>query len=75
MERREGVDQGGVRMKCEECGADLQVAHSQYKSEAGSTEVFVELTMVCVNPKCSNYCGPNLNEPLKVAATVRNKVN
>jgi hypothetical protein len=31
--------------------------------------------MVCVNPKCGNYSGPDLNNPLKVAAVVRNKVN
>ena len=62
-------------MECPECNSPLQVAHSQYKSDEGSTDVFVELTMVCINPKCSNYCGPNLNEPLKVAAVVKNKVN
>lgn len=62
-------------MNCEECKAPLQISHSEYKSDQGSTEVYCELTMVCVNPKCSLYCGPNLNEPLKVAATVKNKVN
>jgi hypothetical protein len=51
------------------------VGNSQYKSDEGSTEVYVELMMVCVNPKCGTYAGPNLNEPLKVAAVVRNKVN
>jgi len=61
--------------KCPECNNPLNIAHSEFKSEAGSTEVYSELTMVCINPKCGNYCGPNLNEPLKVAETVRNKVN
>jgi hypothetical protein len=51
------------------------VANSKFESEQGSTDVYSVLTMVCVNPKCSNYCGPNLNEPLKVAQVVRNKVN
>lgn len=62
-------------MQCSECGAPLQVANSKYESAEGSTDVYSVLTMVCVNPKCPNYAGPNLNEPLKVAAIVRNKVN
>jgi hypothetical protein len=51
------------------------IANSGYKSDEGSTDVFNELTMVCINPKCGNYSGKDLNNPLKVAATVRNKVN
>lgn len=71
-------------MECPECGAPLQISHSEYKSDPGNTEVYVELTMVCVNSAidastkqqvCSLYCGPDLNNPRQVAATVRNKVN
>ena len=62
-------------VQCTECNQPLMVGNSQYKSDEGSTEVYVELMMVCVNPKCGTYAGPNLNEPLKVAAIVRNKVN
>ncbi len=62
-------------MECPECKQPLMVANSKFESAEGSTEVYSVLTMVCVNPKCPNYCGTNLNEPLKVAATVRNKVN
>ena len=51
------------------------IANSKFKSEEGSTDVFNEITLVCINPKCGNYCGTDLNNPLKVAATVRNKVN
>lgn len=61
-------------MQCPECQSNLMVANSKFESSEGSTEVFSVLTMVCVNPKCPNFAGPNLNEPLKVAATVRNKV-
>lgn len=61
-------------MQCPECQSNLMVANSKFESAEGSTEVFSVLTMVCVNPKCPNFAGPNLNEPLKVAATVRNKV-
>ena len=70
-------------MNCPECGSPLMIAKSKLVSEAGSTEVFNELTMVCINSRidpvkkayvCSLYAGPELNKPLKVAATVRNKV-
>lgn len=62
-------------MQCPECNNPLNVARGEFKSEAGSTDVYLEQTLVCVNPKCDSYAGPNLNEPLKVAAIVRNKVN
>ena len=71
-------------MKCPECGANLMIAKSKLVSDAGSTDIFSELTMVCVNaridpvkkaPVCSLYAGQDLNNPLKVAETVRNKVN
>lgn len=62
-------------MQCNECGAPLMVSNNKFESEQGSTEVWSVLTMVCVNPKCPAYAGQNLNEPLKVSATVRNKVN
>lgn len=51
------------------------ISSSKYESEEGSTDVYSVLTLACINPKCDNYCGPNLNKPLKVAATQRNKVN
>jgi hypothetical protein len=62
-------------VQCPECNQPLNVANSKFESEQGSTDVYSVLTMVCVNPKCPNYAGTNLNEPLKVAKTVRNKVN
>ena len=70
-------------MNCPECNSPLMIAKSKLVSEEGSTEVFNELTMVCINsridtvkkaPVCSMYAGTDLNNPLKVAGTVRNKV-
>jgi hypothetical protein len=70
-------------MNCPECGSPLMIANSKLVSEAGSTEVFNELTMVCINSRidpvkksfvCSLYAGPDLSNPLKVAAIIRNKV-
>ena len=62
-------------MQCPECKSNLIVGNSKYKSDEGSTDVYVELTLCCINPKCGTYAGYNMNNPLKIAATVRNKVN
>lgn len=71
-------------MQCPECNSPLMIANSRFISEEGSTDVFNELTMVCINgeidpnnkkPKCSLYCGTDLNNPLKVVQKIRNKVN
>ncbi len=62
-------------MECPQCNKDLLISNSKLCSEVGSTDVYSELTMVCVNPKCPNYAGTDLNNPAKVAETVRNKVN
>ena len=70
-------------MNCPECGSPLMIANSKLVSDEGSTEVFNELTMVCINsridtvkkaPVCSMYAGQDLNNPLKIAGTIRNKV-
>jgi hypothetical protein len=62
-------------MECKICGQPLMVAHSEFKSEVGSTDVFQEMTLVCTNPKCGNYAGTDLNNPRGTAETIRNKVN
>lgn len=51
------------------------IANSDYRSETGSTDVYNDLTMVCINPKCDNYAGTNLNSPAKVTTIISNKVN
>ena len=62
-------------MECQECRQPLMVAGSKLQSDIGSTDVYSVLTMVCVNPKCGSFCGPDLNNPRKVADIVKNKVN
>ena len=61
--------------KCPQCNSPLMFKRERYESPEGSTEVFVVLDGLCVNPKCANYAGIDLNNPLKVATIVRNKVN
>lgn len=62
-------------MKCQQCNQDLRVANNIMKSEEGSTDVYSVQTLVCVNSKCGSYAGTDLTKPLKVAQTLRNKVN
>jgi hypothetical protein len=70
-------------MKCPECGYPLVIAKSKFVSDKDSTDVYNELTMVCINskidpmnktPVCSLYAGPDLQNPKKVAHIQRNKV-
>jgi len=61
-------------VKCSECQKPLMVANSKYESPEGTTDVYNVLTMVCINPKCDNYSGTDLNHPKMVAATIQNKV-
>lgn len=72
-------------MKCPECGSNLLISNNKFETKTtdDGIEIYSVLTMVCINsrvdpvkkaPVCSLYAGPNLNKPLKVAATVRNKV-
>ena len=72
-------------MKCPECGKPLFIANSKLEpvTTDEGTEIYSVLTMVCINSAidpvkkthvCSMYAGADLNKPLKVAATVRNKV-
>ena len=72
-------------MKCPECGSPLMIANSKFEAETteNGTEIYSVLTMVCINskidpvkktPVCSLYAGKDLNNPLKIVTTVRNKV-
>jgi adenylate kinase len=60
-------------VKCKQCNSDLMIAGSKLVSDIGSTDVYSELKLVCINPKCQNYGGMDLNKAKKYE-TVRNKV-
>jgi len=60
-------------MQCKQCNSNLMIAGSQLKSDIGTTDVYSELKMVCINPNCPNYGGTDLNKATKFE-TVRNKV-
>jgi hypothetical protein len=72
-------------MKCPECGENLFIANSKYEAETteNGTQIYSVLTMVCINSRtdpvkkshvCSLYAGADLNNPLKIAAVIKNKV-
>lgn len=62
-------------MKCTQCQNDLIVANMKFISDKDSSDVFQEQQLVCINPKCVNYAGRNLNKPKMISETIRNKVN
>jgi hypothetical protein len=67
---------------CPKCGEKLFIAGSKFVTEEGSTEVYQELTLVCLNYRtddngnvlCPNFCGPDLTKP-RWSMPVRNKVS
>lgn len=61
-------------MKCELCGGKMMIAESKFVSEKDSTDVYNELKMVCINPKCDDFGGFDLNKAVKFK-TIRRKVN
>jgi len=52
----------------------MMIAESKFVTEVDSTDVYNELKMVCINPKCSEFGGPDLNKSTRFK-TVRRKVN
>lgn len=62
-------------MLCPKCVQSLRIASGKFTSEEGSTDVYSEQTLVCVNPDCDNYSGTDLSNPKIIVQTLRNKVN
>lgn len=65
-----GIDKRGNKR----CGQELRVCNSKPVSEIDTTDVFMELTHVCVNPNCSKYTGKDLNNPKVIARITKHKV-
>lgn len=70
--------------RCLKCNSSLVRAYGKLKSEIGSEDVYNEQVMVCINgvidpttkqPKCPNYCGPDLSNPLVIVELRRTKEN
>lgn len=61
-------------MECELCKQSLIIANSAYRRGEGATDVFCDLSLVCVNPNCACYSGTDLSNPLMIAKTVSNQV-
>lgn len=61
-------------MKCKVCNSEMMIGGSKLVSDIDSTDVYSELKMVCINPRCPNYGGTDLNKATKYE-TVRNKVS
>lgn len=70
--------------RCPVCNSNLVRASGKLVSEVGSTDVYNEQIMVCMNgsidpitkqPKCSNYCGADLSKPLVIVEVRKTKEN
>jgi hypothetical protein len=68
-------------MLCPVCKSTARIAKSELKSDVGSTDIYNEQTIVCVNRNhednkpCPMYCGEDMSKPEKVIEVIRNKVN
>ncbi len=67
-------------MNCPKCQCSLSIGTTRLEFEGDNspdtvTKVFNVLPMVCTNPGCDNYGGPDLNNPKVVTATLRQKMN
>jgi hypothetical protein len=51
-------------MICSKCGLEMKIASARYVSEVGTTDVFYEAKMVCLNPQCEDY-EPSIESPVK----------
>jgi len=49
-------------------------SRSKFVTEIDSTDVYNEMKMVCINPKCDDYGGRDLNKASKFQI-LRRKVN
>jgi hypothetical protein len=62
-------------MKCPQCNLNTTIADTKYKSDIGSTDIFVEQTHVCTNSKCGMYAGKDLSNPSTVVEVTSTKIN
>lgn len=61
-------------MKCKLCNQPLLIGKSELVTELDSLDINSKMTMVCNNPKCPNYAGEDLSNPLAIAETITRKV-
>ena len=61
-------------MKCNECGNNLMIGSSKLVTELNSTDIYREMRLVCINPKCLSYGGTDLGKATKYV-TDRRKEN
>ena len=40
------------KVKCEKCGGKMMIAGSKFVTEVDSIDIYSEMKMVCINPKC-----------------------
>lgn len=64
---------------CPKCQSLLQIGNSFItvtgdEAPDAPTEVFTNLSMLCVRPACDNYCGVDTANPTQVVDTIKSKI-
>jgi len=65
---------------CPKCNSLLRISETTLTFENDNTpllptKAYYEHKMVCINPECDQYAGEDLNNPIVVVGTIKNKVN
>jgi len=50
-------------MKCQACKKEMFISGQEFSSPIDSTDVHVQLVMVCSNPDCIEFAGNDLKNP------------
>ena len=61
-------------MKCDKCNQDLMAKDPEFKTEMNTVTITMELTLLCVNPKCDIYCGPDMSNPVHIAKKIKKPI-
>lgn len=66
-------------MDCPICGIQTLISKAKIVFENDDTPdketiAYNELTILCVNPNCSNYCG-GLENPKKIVEVIKQRMN
>lgn len=60
-------------MQCPECKQELRIAKTSYGVKEGKPYCFQD--MVCINKRCTNYTGEDLNQPAKIIQTLEHDLS
>jgi hypothetical protein len=57
-------------MECPLCHQQLRISNTTFP--VIDNKPYARQELVCINKNCTNYCGEDLNNPVKIVQTVEN---